>query len=224
MLIKTDGKGNLELDLDVIVEKAKTPEGKTEVQNAIKGIKGFSGDEFTSVLNNHKESIKESLMKENKIEAARVREKSLKDKYKMTHLEEGKDYKSTEELVALILAEQVKSAKPGDTDKEIEKRDTRIAELTKQLETDYVKKSDYENVVNTGLKNFIDAEIATYADKLDEANGEISNQLKFLRFTMAEAGISFGLHKGEYAVFGKDGKVIEGADIKPVSVKTVIKE
>jgi len=227
-MFKTDGQGKIDLDLDVIVEKAKTPEGKAEVQEALKGIKGYTGEQFTSVLNNHRDSIKDSLMKENKIEAARVREKSIKEKYKLTHLVEGTDYKSTEELVGLVLAAKEAEfkkdgGKGGDTDEELKRHQVKIQELTKQLETDYVPKSKYDEAVNSGVSNYIGEHISMYAEKLDEANGDLSNQLKFLRFTMAEDGITFGIHKGEYAAF-KGGKLIEGGDLKPVSVKNVIKE
>jgi hypothetical protein len=226
-MFKTDGQGKLELDLAVLSEKIKTDEGKAEVQKSLEGIKAFSGDQYNSVLNNYKDSIKESLAKENKIESARVREKTIKEKYKLTNLEEGKDYKSTEDLVALVVAQQTELAKANGggkaSDEELQKREQRIAELTKQLETEYVPKAQFEEAINSGVKNYVDAEVSTYADKLDEANGVISNQLKFLRFTMAEEGISFGMHKGEYAAF-KGGKLIEGADFKPVPVKNVIKE
>lgn len=223
-MIKTDGKGVIEVDVSALKEKLSTDEGVKEVQEAFKGIKGYTGTQFTDILNNYRDSNKDAWNKEWKkekaIEVLSMREKELKEKYKLQSLEYGKDYNTINELVDKIVVEHSKPA--GKTDEEIIKRDARITELTTKL-SEMVPKKDFEEAQLKSVKAIVDYEIMSYADKVDEAQSPIDNQLKFLRFTMAEDGIEFGLHKDQPAAF-KGGKVLEAADFKPLPLSSVIKE
>lgn len=210
------------MPVEELSTKLSTEEGQKEIEDKVKTFKVFRGnDEYTSHMNNYRNSVKDALYKEHHASTREALENELLKRHGFDY-KRGEHFKNTEDLVDKILEEKVKLAKAKDTgdNKELEKATARIQELTQQMnqEKETLIKQFNEKLIGKE----IDAALMGVKSTIDVEKEKIDNALRFVKY---EFGNEFSLREkdGKYLVF-KGDEIYRDADYKEVPLDVVLQE
>lgn len=193
-----------------------TEEGIAAAEEKAKSLKVMTSDEFNSTLNNYRESLKDTLYKEHKINIHSSIEKNLIEKYGLDENEfKGK---RTDEYIDRIIELKSKANPTGADTKELEK-------LTKLLQD---SKSEFERQLGETKKEYetrirgmmLEGELKAISPIIDTDDDKKQAQLDFIKYQF-EKEYRFEEREGNIVVL-KGDEIVRDADFKPVSVGAVL--
>lgn len=210
------------MDEATVTEKLKTPEGVKEIEDTIAGMKIFKTNaEYTSSMNNYKDMLKDQLYNDHKASVLEMSEKKILEKNGLSW-KRGTDFNSLDELVDKIADEKVKAAKAGSSgdNKELEKAQAKIAELTNQMNEE---KTKLQNEFGSKLiSKEIDATLSGIKPLLDIESDKVNTTADFIKYSFNQ---EYNLREkdGKYIVF-KGDEIHRDANYKEVPLEVVMME
>lgn len=211
-------------DEQALATKLADENGYKEIETKIGGLKVFkSNDEYTGVLNNYRNSLKDVFYNEHKGSIHESLENNIMSKYGVT-LKRGEDFKKTDELIDKIIEEKskaVKAAGSGD-DKELQKAQAKIQELNEALLQQETKfKNDYEGK----LKDLqITSVLSGIKPMLDVPNENLNENLEFIKYKFEKDGFSIREKDGKHIVYKGEEIYRDQTTYKEIPLESVLLE
>lgn len=189
----------LQTNEEELKTKLADENGVKEIETRIGNLKVFkSNEEFTSMMNNYKTSLKDTLYAEQKGSIHESLENSLINKFGLSEVKRGEHFKTTDELINKIIEEKTKVSKASadGNDKELEKAQAKILELNNALiERETNLKKEYGSKLK-GMQ--INATLSGIKSMIDEPDDIIDGKLDFIKYQFEK----------EFSLVEKDGKFI----------------
>lgn len=217
----------LKMKPEEVVEKLTTEDGVKELSDRKAALKVYTNDEFLSIQNNYKDSLKDIHYKESKINIHQALEKDLANEYELS-AEEIAGLKTTKEYINKAIEKKIAKLKttPGDNNKEIETLQKALDEKVKLLE-ELPKKAALE--ANEKVKNIIlNSEIRLLASGVefegteDEKTQKLQDGIDYLKYKFNQQ-YSIGERDGKEIVLTADGEPLRDENThKLVSVNEVL--
>lgn len=221
--------GVLQMKPEELAEKLKTNEGVAEIESTAKQLKVFRPNEFTSLLNNYRESnmksMKDDLYKEHNISVREALENDIKKDFpELANFEYKKDYQNTTDLIKKAIS--IANKKSGNKEEwETEKTQLQklISDYKTQLETSTKDiESKYKNrLVNKELSTAIEL----ISPQFDVEDDKRDSQKAFLKFLIQQSGVTIHETADEQFVLkDKDNNPILDDAGKPKSISAYVSE
>ena len=213
----------LQTNEEELKTKLSDENGVKEIETRIGNLKVFkSNEEFTSMMNNYKTSLKDTLYAEQKGSIHESLENSLINKFGLSEVKRGEHFKTTDELINKIIEEKSKVSKASadGNDKELEKAQAKIQELNSLfVEKENAMKQEYGSKLK-GMQ--INASLSGIKSVIDEPDDIIDGKLDFIKYQF-EKEFSLVEKDGKFIVY-KGEEVFRDENFKEKSLESVLIE
>jgi len=188
--------GVLQIEPDVLTEKAKTDEGVTEISNSIKELKIFKTiADYNTELNAHVKRVKpiiaQDVYPDHQRDILGALESRIKgDDPDLMALTHKKDYNNTEELISKIIDHRIQKRGGKKEEWETEKTTMQgtireLSEKVKSAQTEALK--GYKQKLNDKTLGFA---IKQYEPRINVEKDKVQGQLNYLKYLHDQTGVT----------------------------------